>query len=91
VSSSRREDPSDILVHRDTGGNRTLEVMVMNNNVVVANTTIGVNGVTWDVDGTGDFNHDGTPDILQHQINLNAGRADMIPGGYLDARAGRQS
>src|SRR5262245_9170009 len=63
----------DILVHRDVGGQRTLEVMVMNNNVVTANTTIGVNGVTWDVDGTGDFNHDGTPDILQHQINLNAG------------------
>ena len=51
----------DILVHRDVGGQRTLEVMVMNNNAVVANTTIGVNGVTWDVDGTGDFNHDGTP------------------------------
>src|SRR5262249_44893272 len=34
---------SDILVHRDTGFNRTLEVMVMNNNAVVANTTIGVN------------------------------------------------
>jgi hypothetical protein len=64
---------SDILVHRDVGGQRTLEVMVMNNNAVQANTTIGVNGVTWDVDGTGDFNHDGTPDILQHQINLNAG------------------
>jgi hypothetical protein len=63
----------DILVHRDVGGQRTLEVMVMNNNTVVANTTIGVNGVTWQVDGTGDFNHDGTPDILQHQINLNAG------------------
>src|SRR5262245_64551507 len=45
----------------------------MNNTVVQTNTTIGVNGVTWDVDGTGDFNHDGTSDILQHQINLNAG------------------
>jgi hypothetical protein len=61
----------DILVHRDIGGNRTLEVMVMNNNAVVANTTIGVNGTNWQVDGTGDFNGDGTPDILQHQINLN--------------------
>jgi hypothetical protein len=63
---------SDILVHRDTGGNRTLEVMVMNNNAVVANTTIGVNGTNWDVDGTGDFNHDGTPDILQHQISAGS-------------------
>src|SRR5262245_63547902 len=66
----------DILVHRDGGpggGQRTLEVMVMNNTTVLANTTIGVNGVTWQVDGTGDFNHDGTPDILQHQINLANG------------------
>jgi hypothetical protein len=67
---------SDILVHRDGGpggGQRTLEVMVMNNNAVQANTTIAVNGINWDVDGTGDFNHDGTPDILQHQINLSNG------------------
>jgi hypothetical protein len=60
----------DILVHRDTGGNRTLEVMVMNNFVVQSNVTIAVNGTNWDVDGTGDFNGDGTSDILQHQINL---------------------
>src|SRR5262249_28592485 len=64
---------SDILVHHGVGGQRTLEVMVMNNNAVVANTTIGVNGTNWQVDGTGDFNHDGTPDILQHQINLANG------------------
>jgi len=25
------------------------------------------------LDGTGDFNNDGTPDILQHQINHNDG------------------
>src|SRR5262245_31392711 len=64
---------SDILVHHDAGGQRTLEAMVMNNNVVQSNVTIGVNGINWDVDGTGDFNHDGTPDILQHQINLANG------------------
>src|SRR5262249_33820087 len=63
---------SDILVHRDVGGNRTLEVMVMNNNVVQSNTTIGVNGTNWDVDGTGDFNGDGTNDILQHQISAGS-------------------
>jgi hypothetical protein len=51
-------------------GDRTLEVMVMNNNAVQSNVTIAVNGTNWQVDGTGDFNHDGTPDILQHQINL---------------------
>jgi hypothetical protein len=60
----------DILVHRDVGGDRTLEVMVMNNFVVQSNVTIAVNGTNWDVDGIGDFNGDGTSDILQHQINL---------------------
>jgi hypothetical protein len=35
--------------------------------------TIGVNGINWDVDGTGDFNNDGTPDVLQHQINTANG------------------
>src|SRR5262249_28479992 len=64
---------SDILEHRDTGGQRTLEVSVMNNNAVQSNVTINVNGTNWDVDGTGDFNHDGTPDILQHRINLADG------------------
>jgi hypothetical protein len=63
----------DILVHRDIAGARTLEVMQMNNTTVVANTTIGVNGINWQVDGTGDFNNDGTPDVLQHQINLGNG------------------
>jgi hypothetical protein len=65
---------SDILVHRDNAiGTRTLEVMVMHNNAVQSNTTIGVNGTNWQVDGTGDFNGDGTSDILQHQINLANG------------------
>src|SRR5262249_28815251 len=64
---------TDILEHRDTGGQRTLEVSVMNNNAVQSNVTINVNGTNWDVDGTGDFNHDGTPDILQHRIDLGNG------------------
>ena len=64
---------SDILEHHDVGGNRTLEVSVMNNNLVQSNTTIGVNGTEWEVDGIGDFNGDGTSDILQHQINLGNG------------------
>jgi serralysin len=63
----------DILVHRDVGGQRTLEVMVMNNNVVQSNVTLGVNATTWDLDGIGDFNGNGTSDILQHQIDLNNG------------------
>jgi hypothetical protein len=63
----------DILSHRDVGDQRTLEVMVMNNNVVQANITLGVNSTTWDLDGIGDFNGNGTSDILQHQINLDNG------------------
>jgi hypothetical protein len=63
----------DILVHRDVGGNRTLEVMVMNNNVVTSNVTLGVNATTWDLDSIGDFNGNGTSDILQHQIDLSNG------------------
>jgi RTX calcium-binding nonapeptide repeat (4 copies) len=59
----------DILEHRDVGGTRTLEVSVMNNNVVQSNITIGVTGVEWQVDGTGDFNGNGTSDVLQHQIS----------------------
>src|SRR5262249_7297435 len=61
---------SDILVHRDTGGNRTLDAMVMNNGVVHFNVTIAVNGTNWDMDGSGDFNGDSVSDVLQHQINL---------------------
>lgn len=72
VGDFNNNGTDDILVHRDVGGNRTLEVMVMNNNAVVANTTIGVNGINWQVDGTGDFNGNGTQDILQHQINLGS-------------------
>jgi hypothetical protein len=59
----------DILEHRDVGGTRTLEVSVMNNNVVQSNITLGVTGVEWQVDGTGDFNGNGTSDVLQHQIS----------------------
>jgi hypothetical protein len=70
VADFNQNGTSDILVHRDVGLNRTLEVMVMNNNTVVANTTIGVNGTNWQVDGTGDFNGNGTQDILQHRIDL---------------------
>jgi hypothetical protein len=62
----------DILEHRDVGGTRTLEVSVMNNNVVQSNITLNVNGVEWQVDGTGDFNGNGTSDVLQHQISAGS-------------------
>jgi RTX calcium-binding nonapeptide repeat (4 copies) len=62
----------DILEHRDVGGTRTLEVSVMNNNAVQSNITLNVNGVEWNVDGTGDFNGNGTSDVLQHQISAGS-------------------
>jgi hypothetical protein len=63
---------SDILEHNDVGGTRTLEVSVMNNNVVQSNITLNVNGLEWQVDGTGDFNGNGTSDVLQHQISAGS-------------------
>src|SRR5262249_36954301 len=68
----------DILVHQDAGGNRTLQVMVMNNNVVTANTNIAVQATDWVVDGTGLFNRansmgNNTSDILQHRIDTDTG------------------
>jgi len=62
----------DILEHRDLGGTRTLEVSVMNNNAVQSNITLNVNGVEWNADGTGDFNGNGTSDVLQHQISAGS-------------------
>jgi hypothetical protein len=50
----------------------------MNNTVVQANITIGVNGTNWQVDDIGDFNGDGTSDILQHQINLTGANAGSM-------------
>jgi hypothetical protein len=72
VGDFNHNGTDDIQVHRDIGGNRTLEVMVMNNNAVQSNVTIGVNGTNWQVDGIGDFNGDGTSDILQHQISAGS-------------------
>jgi hypothetical protein len=70
IGDFNHDGTSDILEHHDIDGDRTLEVSVMNNNVVQSNITIGVTGTNWQVDGIGDFNGDGTSDILQHQINL---------------------
>jgi hypothetical protein len=73
IADFNHNGTSDILEHHDVGFQRTLEVSVMNNNAVQSNVTIAVQGTNWDVDGTGDFNHDGTNDILQHQIDLSNG------------------
>jgi len=71
IGDFNHDGTSDILVHQDVGPNRVLEVMVMNNDVVQSNVTLGVNTTTWDLDGIGDFNGNGTSDILQHEINAN--------------------
>src|SRR5262245_46086813 len=59
---------TDILEHRDTGATRTLEVLSMNNYAVQSAPIVQVTGFDWVVDGTGDFNHDGTSDILESRI-----------------------
>ena len=59
---------SDILLHRDSGTTRTFEVLSMNNYTVQSAPIVQVTGIDWVADGTGDFNHDGTSDILEHRI-----------------------
>jgi hypothetical protein len=59
---------SDILLHRDAAGARTFEVLSMNNYTVQSAPIVQVTGTDWVADGTGDFNHDGTSDILEQRI-----------------------
>jgi hypothetical protein len=58
----------DILIHRDAGGVRTFEVLSINNYAVQSAPIIQVTGIDWIADGTGDFNGNGTDDILEHRI-----------------------
>jgi membrane protein DedA with SNARE-associated domain len=68
----------DILQHQINLGNgsETLRDLVMSPNAVQVQsaTTMGTIGATWQVDGTGDFNHDGTADILDIRILLLPGQ-----------------
>jgi hypothetical protein len=64
----------DILLHRDSGSTRTFEALSMNNYTVQSASIVQVAGIDWNVDGTGDFNHDHTSDLLEHRIvgaNMN--------------------
>jgi hypothetical protein len=58
---------SDILIHRDSATTRTFEVLSINNYAVQSAPIVQVTGLEWFVDGTGDFNHDSTSDILEHR------------------------
>src|SRR6201999_667228 len=60
---------SDILMHRDSGVTRTLEILSIQNHAVQSAPLLGPTGTNFVVDGVGDFNGDGTSDILQHVIN----------------------
>jgi hypothetical protein len=59
---------TDILLHQDSGGTRTFEALSINNYAVQSATIVQIAGSDWNVDGTGDFNHDGTSDILEHRV-----------------------
>jgi hypothetical protein len=68
VGDFNGDGTSDILVHSDNGGIRTLSVDQVSNAQVVGATTLGAVGTAVQIDGAGDFNGDGTSDILDHQI-----------------------
>ena len=68
VGDFNGDGTSDILVHSDNGAVRTLSVLEINNAQVQGATTLGGIGTAVQIDGAGDFNGDGTADILLHQI-----------------------
>jgi len=74
---------ADLLLHRDVGGTRFLRVLDMQNGNVSAVHDLGPMGAGWQIDAAGDFNHDGTADILIHQ-DVGATRQLRI----LDMRGG---
>jgi hypothetical protein len=58
---------SGILEHRIVDGNMNVQVVTLNNNVVQSVSLLANVGKDWQIDGTGDFNRDGTSDILMHR------------------------
>jgi hypothetical protein len=60
---------SDILQHQDVNGVRNLQVLSINNDAVQGAFSLGATGQDWVVDGVGDFNGDGTSDVLQQSIS----------------------
>jgi hypothetical protein len=65
---------SDVLLHRDSGDQRTFEALLINNFAIQSTSIVQVAGSDCNVDATGDFNHDGRSEILEHRIvggNMN--------------------
>jgi hypothetical protein len=60
--SDRDRKKSD---HR-SGGSRTFDILTVNNNTVASGTVVAVVPANFQLDGIGDFNHDGTSDIAMH-------------------------
>jgi len=78
----------DILLHRDSGSTRTFEALSMNNYTVQSASIVQVAGIDWNVDGTGDFNHDHTSDLLEHRIvggNMNLLLVTLNNNGFQSA------
>jgi hypothetical protein len=59
---------SDILMQHDNAGLDELYAFTMSATQVSAITKLGAVGLDWQIDGTGDFNGDGTKDILMERI-----------------------
>jgi hypothetical protein len=59
---------ADILVQYDHDGLRELDSLIMGATQVVQLTNLGPVGLDWQIDGTGDFNGDGTRDILMERV-----------------------
>jgi hypothetical protein len=58
---------SDLLAHTDAGGVRTLFAYQMTPEGSGGTSTLGNLGTDWSTDAFGDFNGDGTMDILLHR------------------------
>src|SRR5262249_41610916 len=58
---------SDLLAHTDTGGVRTLFAYQMTPEGSGGTSTLGNLGTDWSTDAFGEFNGDGTTDILLHR------------------------
>jgi hypothetical protein len=56
----------DILIHQDNAGVRQLQVLFQGNYTTQSIGSAGSVGIEWNIDGVGDFNHDGYADILGH-------------------------